>query len=161
MSGPWATLAMVSFSENDFMNWQAVEDINLSAYIDQQIYLSFFTDTHHYYWRIDNIAVAENGFSSNDDEPLPVTLSLEQNYPNPLNAGTTIEYNPEQPSAVSLAVYDITGRLVVELVSGHSRLIIIEWNGTAMVPVNYRWGPESISVACKPVAGNRLLKCCY
>ncbi len=55
----------------------------------------------------------------NDDEiEIPSSFSLEQNYPNPFNPATTISYSLPQESQVSLKIYDMMGREVVELVSG-------------------------------------------
>jgi tetratricopeptide (TPR) repeat protein len=41
------------------------------------------------------------------------------NYPNPFNPTTTIQYSIPKDEFVKLTVYDITGRVVKELVSGH------------------------------------------
>lgn len=43
---------------------------------------------------------------------------LEQNYPNPFNPVTSIKYSVKQNLFVSLNVYDISGKLVSELVNG-------------------------------------------
>ena len=48
---------------------------------------------------------------------LPSSISLEQNYPNPFNPVTTIKYTLDKPGKVSIKIYDITGRLVSELVN--------------------------------------------
>jgi hypothetical protein len=44
------------------------------------------------------------------------TLALQQNHPNPFNPTTTIEYYLPESGAVSLSVYDVSGRLVARLV---------------------------------------------
>jgi uncharacterized repeat protein (TIGR02543 family) len=57
---------------------------------------------------------------STQDEPkkdLPSSISLGQNYPNPFNPVTTINYELNDPGKVRLMVYDLTGRLVAELVN--------------------------------------------
>lgn len=46
---------------------------------------------------------------------LPTETLLMQNYPNPFNPNTTIRFDLAQRSRVQLEVYDISGRLVVEL----------------------------------------------
>ena len=55
-----------------------------------------------------------------------------QNYPNPFNPSTTIRYELPMPGHVGLAIYDITGRLVHQLVkkSASSGIHTAVWNGT-------------------------------
>jgi flagellar hook assembly protein FlgD len=50
---------------------------------------------------------------------LPAEYSLSQNYPNPFNPTTTIQYSIPEDEFVKLTVYDITGKVVKELVNGH------------------------------------------
>lgn len=45
------------------------------------------------------------------------TFALLQNFPNPFNPTTTIEYQMPKPGNVSIRVFDITGRLVRVLVN--------------------------------------------
>ena len=126
-TGPWSTIASISFNEDDFMNWQTVNDIDLSAHVGERIYLSFFTDTHHYYWRIDNVAVTDRI----DEDFTPQSFRLSQNYPNPFNSGTTIEYSLTQPAKVNLAIYDLTGKLINTLVDYDQPAdrFTVHWNG--------------------------------
>ncbi len=48
---------------------------------------------------------------------LPQTVSLEQNYPNPFNPVTTIRYSIPQTEKVELAVFDMLGRKVLQVVN--------------------------------------------
>jgi choice-of-anchor A domain-containing protein/uncharacterized repeat protein (TIGR01451 family) len=48
---------------------------------------------------------------------LPTKFELMQNYPNPFNPSTNIQFNVPRMSHVTLAVYDILGRVVVNLVN--------------------------------------------
>ncbi|NND71148.1 MAG: T9SS type A sorting domain-containing protein [Rhodothermales bacterium] len=50
-------------------------------------------------------------------EVISGTYALEQNYPNPLNPSTTIEFAIDQTQVVKLAVFDILGREVSSLVN--------------------------------------------
>jgi hypothetical protein len=55
-----------------------------------------------------------------------------QNYPNPLNPVTTIQYNVSSSTHVSLKIYDITGRLVSTLVDDQKSpgAYTVSWNGS-------------------------------
>lgn len=48
---------------------------------------------------------------------LPRVYALEENYPNPFDAATTLRYALPERADVELAVYDLLGRLVTRLVS--------------------------------------------
>ena len=65
------------------------------------------------------------------DDALPTVFALSQNYPNPFNPTTTISFSVAEEGAVSLNIYDISGRLITTLVDSnlsqgyHS----VVWNG--------------------------------
>ena len=64
---------------------------------------------------------------------MPTVFRLAQNVPNPFNPKTTVAYEVPQESAVSIRVYDVTGRLVTTLVDGtvEPGRYSVEWDGTA------------------------------
>ncbi len=49
---------------------------------------------------------------------IPAGYALEQNYPNPFNPSTTITFAIPQNAAVTLTVYDVSGRRIAVLVDG-------------------------------------------
>ena len=54
------------------------------------------------------------------DQPLARTFRLLQNFPNPFNPSTTVRYEVTANVQVTLAVYDVAGRLVAHLFKGTS-----------------------------------------
>ena len=55
----------------------------------------------------------------NIDLLAPITFSLSNNYPNPFNPVTSIEYSVEKPGYVNISIYNIMGHKVFDLVSGY------------------------------------------
>ncbi len=52
------------------------------------------------------------------EEAIPESFGLESVYPNPFNSQTLIRYALVESSPINLSLYDLSGRLVSELVSG-------------------------------------------
>ena len=61
---------------------------------------------------------AGTGVAVEDDHPdVPGRYVLHNNYPNPFNPATTITFETRERAPLSIAVYDITGRLVTTLLA--------------------------------------------
>ena len=79
-----------------------------------------------------NVVVSTGtGTGSEDDDPLPRTVELLGNYPNPFNPETTILVRIGAPENVRLVVYNILGERVALLYDGRleSGLHSIAWDG--------------------------------
>jgi len=64
---------------------------------------------------IDMITDPEN--AGVDHDALPNKYVLYQNYPNPFNPVTTLRYNLPQDQMVTIAIYDMMGRTVRNLIN--------------------------------------------
>jgi len=49
---------------------------------------------------------------------IPTEFALAQNYPNPFNMSTTIDYAVPEPSQIRIAIYNVKGECVCELMNG-------------------------------------------
>ena len=75
-----------------------------------------------YDWVQDLYAQRINDFSqvqiSVELQPAPLDFRIGDPYPNPFNPATTISFDLPEAAKARLNIYDITGRLVAELVNG-------------------------------------------
>ena len=85
----------------------------------------------------DMVAVKSHSFHTMIDDPdyktnFPDSYRLYNNYPNPFNPNTTISYDLKNWSRVSIEVFDIVGRSIIELERNISKppgTHYTEWNG--------------------------------
>lgn len=64
-----------------------------------------------------NYVVGSGSITTSAENELPLKNHLADNYPNPFNPSTTIEYSLEKPGHVSLTIYTIAGQKVKTLVN--------------------------------------------
>ena len=63
---------------------------------------------------------------------LPEKVTLYQNYPNPFNPVTTLSYDLSDDVMVSISIYDMNGKVVMDLLKDHQTAghRSAQWNGT-------------------------------
>ncbi len=76
---------------------------------------TWFFAAHPGLWKF----VAGSTAVGNDHWPIPASSALHQNYSNPFNPTTEIKFDLPEVGDVSLAVFDVLGRKVAELVDGY------------------------------------------
>jgi len=87
-----------------------------------EVKLTFSVDRGAALGQVDNIVLALSSSTSSWQKELsftylqPSTYKLEQNFPNPFNPSTTIQYQLPSVGRVTLKLYDVLGREVATLV---------------------------------------------
>ncbi len=150
---PPASLTYQLEENNIVLNWSVPQAYNLTGYniyMNEQIIDSVVENTYSssidngefsfyvtaLYGQVEseasniiNVTVQQVTSNSNQvSEPAELTLN---NYPNPFNPSTSINFNLPENSRVNLAIYDLKGRKVTELINQemvqgqHS----FKWNG--------------------------------
>ena len=81
--------------------------------------------------RAGTFIISKNSHNDSRIETLPVDYALAQNFPNPFNPLTEINFSLKEAGYVSLNVYDVLGRKVTELVAGKKNAgsYSIMWQG--------------------------------
>jgi hypothetical protein len=113
--------------QEDFVIPEGATHLQVSLNVHDMCHIwcnTFYTPCHSHAPLFDNVAITavldESVIVGTGDVPDAASKwTLHQNVPNPFNPVTTISYDvPAGGGAVSLAVYDVAGRLVRTLVSG-------------------------------------------
>jgi hypothetical protein len=104
----WSALSFISGNGTS-------NQINVYSYEDRNV------TTGKYQYRLKQIDYNGNfkyyNLLNEVNVGIPSEFALMQNYPNPFNPATTINFDLPLDSKVNLLIYDITGRLVSELLN--------------------------------------------
>jgi hypothetical protein len=92
-----------------------------------------FADAHAEYWVTAKLSNTEQSAEANHtsasghswiqwkaigkNDDMVLNYKLDQNYPNPFNPTTTINYELQKPGFVSLKIYNVLGKVLVDLVN--------------------------------------------
>lgn len=65
------------------------------------------------------------------DAILPANFLLRQNFPNPFNSSTTLQFDLPQDGAVDLSIYNLSGQKMATLAQGHlaAGMHTLQWDG--------------------------------
>lgn len=80
-----------------------------------QSYFSWTVDKWTYSGTLPTIPLTITGIEK-ENNTVPKDFTLNQNYPNPFNPSTNITFSLNKQSNISLSIYDITGKLVTNLI---------------------------------------------
>jgi hypothetical protein len=97
-----------TWHDNDGSGWEG--NVVMSANNNDNAWQTPSVWSHTY------VGNKDGSFLGVDDELLATRFSLKENYPNPFNPTTTIEYTIGLAGPTTLMVYDVLGREIVRLV---------------------------------------------
>jgi beta-glucanase (GH16 family) len=137
----WTPEKMI-FSVNDFVHYiynpsvknsetwpfDAPQYLLLNIAIEQNISPNF-TESD---MEIDYVRIYQTSNLSTNYKTIPTSFTLHQNFPNPFNPTTTINYDLAQDSFVNITIYDMLGNMVNNLVNTNlsSGYKSVKWDGT-------------------------------
>lgn len=90
--------------------------------------LAVFANSSTFHAFASRLCQSTVGISNNEN---PVKFSLEQNYPNPFNPETNIKFTLSVSGKVSLRIFDVTGKLVSEIINRELQAGVHEVNFNA------------------------------
>mgnify|MGYP001303531111 CR=1 FL=1 len=144
-SAEYAPLVTLSATVNsdDFLGQdvmlEAIEDLALDTrlIVSDASGAALSSDFHEALW-----TVGSDSFLLDNDPTSPIAFSLSENYPNPFNPTTTIDFSIAEPGMVNLSIFDASGRLVRNLVSENKNVgsYSATWDGTTDSGVNASTG---------------------
>ncbi|MEE9554345.1 MAG: YCF48-related protein [candidate division Zixibacteria bacterium] len=107
----------ILFTNDGGVTWEQVQTdifatLNAVQFLNADLGFAAGSDGSVYQYSL------QTGIGDDLESALPGEFALKGNYPNPFNASTTIRFELERETKVSLEIYDITGRLVDILYNG-------------------------------------------
>ncbi|GEM_PF-1826537 len=134
---------VLSLDENSHPEWAAgnnvwfKKEVNLSAYATDTIFVRFRLTSDgansKFGWLIDDIELQPLATSVDGEiASVPAEYELSQNFPNPFNPVTKINYAIKERGLATLKVYDVLGKEVQTLINSQhdAGWYAIDFNGT-------------------------------
>jgi len=135
--GEWRSELLIEAWPNEYPSYTAIHTgryVYVETEGDRSELYDLVSDPFQLENQIDNPAVADivsrlqarlydvrngNGTSVESNDAISLhDFRLDQNYPNPFNASTVIRFTVPRRTAVDLEIYDVSGRLVDEILHG-------------------------------------------
>ncbi|MDX1740894.1 MAG: T9SS type A sorting domain-containing protein, partial [Rhodothermales bacterium] len=120
---PSATRYYLQISDSPDFSTVPTKRLSATEYVDNTL-----EPDKQYFWRVTantsesspvwSFVIGSVNTNTERGDGIPLAFRLLGNYPNPFNPMTTISYDLPQAADVALAVYDVLGRQIREIVSG-------------------------------------------
>ena len=166
----YSTILTSGFTTMYDVNFHLADENGVEYFVLEHAVLSgFFLDyaTQTYYFGLgiyDNAGsiisteIYQGGSFTTGVESEPILmkslLTLEGNYPNPFNAGTTIKYTLQEPAAVDIVIHDLNGRVIDSESAGllPSGTHTFFWDGKNRSGINVSSGVYFVSVLSNDIS---------
>jgi endoglucanase Acf2/PKD repeat protein len=107
-----------------WQNWKSVAVNSVPLKAGKRILrVEIGTDTQsektNWLYSMNSIEVKASPTAVGSGGATPMEFGMEQNYPNPFNPGTMVRYHIPKAGPVELKVFDLLGKEVLTLISGH------------------------------------------
>ena len=125
---------------------------------EDQVYLDM--QPEEYFGLAPDIGAWESEYTGADIPHAPLTFGLHQNYPNPFNPDTIIQFSVPVECKVELAIYNIKGQKVKQLVDDHfiAGKHTVVWSGKDNSGKSVSSGVYFYKIKAKVNGKNRFIK---
>jgi hypothetical protein len=115
---------------SNYLNDTYYEDDGLDFNTEYFYRVSYYADGWSPYSEVLTVTLEQMDVS--DGDQLPKTFALHQNYPNPFNPVTNLSYDLPEDAMVTIAIYDMMGKVVRTLVNAQQSAgyKTLQWGAT-------------------------------
>ncbi len=156
---------LITMNEENILpgnGFSEIQKFDLSAYQNQSIFLAFvYQGNEGAYWAIDNVILSSAPTEiSRGINGIPKTFSIDQNFPNPFNATTTIRFALPQSAKVNITVYNTLGQKIETVIDEvrNSGVHSIQWNALQQSSGIYFYNIKIFDIRTNQLLWKRLQK---